>query len=57
MAEKREPTQEELNKLYEHLWPTDYEKMLEELKEIYWIEIEENFLDIPTNDPHGYSID
>lgn len=55
--EGRKPTQEELNTLYEHLWETDYEKMLEEIKAIHGIEIKENLLDIPTNDPHGYSID
>lgn len=57
MEEKRNPTQEELNTLYEHLWPTDYEKMLEEIKEIHGIEIKENFLDIPINDPRWYSLE
>jgi hypothetical protein len=47
----RNPTEEELNTLQEHLSPMDFDMLLEEITAMHGIEIEDTLKDIPTTDP------
>ena len=53
----RNPTEEELNTLQEHLSPIDFEMLLEEITAMHGIEIEDTLKDIPTTDPRWYSLE
>ena len=57
MSEIRNPTEEELNVLEEHLSPIDFEMLLEEITAMHGIEIEDTLKDIPTTDPRWYSLE
>lgn len=50
-------TDEELNKVQEHLSPMDFQKFLEELVALHCLNIEEILNDEPTTDPRGYSLE
>jgi len=47
-----EMTDEELNKVQEHLSPMDFQRFLEELEALHCLNIEEILNDKPVNDPH-----
>ena len=53
----RNPTEEELNTLQEHLSPIDFEMLLEEITAMHGIEIEDTLKDIPTTDPRWYFLE
>ena len=55
--EKRNPTEEELNTLQEHLTPIEFDKLLEELKAFHGLVIWNILIDEPTTDPRGYSLE
>ena len=57
MSEIRNPTEEELNTLQEHLSPIDFDMLLEEITAMHGIEIEDTLKDIPTTDPRWYSLE
>lgn len=50
-------TDEELNKVQEHLSPMDFQRFLEELEALHCLNIEEILNDKPVNDPHWYSLE
>jgi hypothetical protein len=50
-------TDEELNKVQEHLSPMDFQRFLEELVALHCLNIEEILNDTPTVDPRGYSLE
>lgn len=52
----RNPTDEELNTLQEHLTPEQFEQVLKDMEERFWIRIW-NIIETPVNDPHWYSLD
>lgn len=53
----RNPTEEGLNTLQEHLSPIDFDMLLEEITAMHGIEIEDTLKDIPTTDPRWYSLE
>jgi hypothetical protein len=55
--EERNPTEEELNTLQEHLTPMEFENLLEELKAFHGIVIGKIISDEPVTDPRGYSLE
>jgi len=50
-------TDEELNKVQEHLSPMDFQRFLEELEASHSLKIEDILNDTPTVDPRGYSLE
>ena len=50
-------TDEELNKVQEHLSPMDFQRFLEEMEAFHSLSIEEILNDTPTVDPRGYSLE
>lgn len=52
----RNPTDKELDDLQEHLSPEQFEQVLKDMEERFWIRIW-NIIETPVNDPHWYSLD
>lgn len=52
----RNPTEEELNTLQEHLSEEQFEQVLKDMEERFWIRIWK-IIETPVNDPHWYSLD
>ena len=52
----RNPTDEELNILQEHLSEEDFQKVLQDLRDYHNVTIGE-IIETPVNDPHWYSLD
>ena len=50
-------TDEELNKVQEHLSPMDFQRFLEELEAFHSLKIEDILNDTPVTDPYWYSLD
>lgn len=52
----RNPTEEELNTLQEHLSEEEFQKVLQDLKDYHNVTIWK-IIETPVNDPHWYSLD
>lgn len=57
MPETRNPTEQELNVLQEHLWETWFKELLEQLEAFHGVKIWEIISDEPTTDPRWYSLE